>query len=105
MPSRRFFSSISSKAAQKVLWVLRLLVQLERVPVQYFCKMEGVDDIWECRIKYGSHIYRIFAFWNGDEIILTHGFIKKSQKTPRREVERAEAYRKDYWRAKAIDNR
>ena len=89
-PVEDFLTMISSKAAQKVAWVLRLLVQLERVPAQYFCKMEGADDIWECRIKLGSDIYRVFAFWDGNEIILTHGFIKKSQKTPQRDIERAQ---------------
>ncbi len=104
-PVEDFLIMIPSKAAQKVAWVLRLLVQLERVPGQYFCKMEGTDDIWECRIKQGSDIYRIFAFWDANEIILTHGFIKKSQKTPRREIERAQEFKKDYWRSKGIDNR
>ena len=61
-PVDDFLSSLSSRASQKVAWVLRLLVQLDRVPAQYFCKMEGADDIWECRIKLGSDIYRIFAF-------------------------------------------
>ena len=59
--------------------------------------MTGTDDIWECRIKQGSNIYRIFAFWKGNEIILTHGFIKKTQKTPRNEIEKAENYKKDYF--------
>ena len=99
-PVEDFLTTISSKAAQKVVWVLLLLVQLERVPAQYFCKMEGTDDIWECRIKLGSDIYRIFAFWDSNEIILTHGFIKKSQKTPQREIEKAQGYKKDYWRSK-----
>ena len=104
-PVEDFLSLISSKAAQKVAWVLRLIVQLERVPSQYFCKMEGTDGIWECRIKLGSDIYRIFAFWDANEIILTHGFIKKSQKTPRWEIERAQQYMKDYWRNKRVDIR
>ncbi len=104
-PVEDFLGTISSKAAQKVAWVLRLLVQFERVPGQYFCKMEGADDIWECRIKLGSDIYRIFAFWDANEIILTHGFIKKSQKTPRREIERAQEYKKHYWYSKGIDKR
>ena len=69
---------------------------MERVPAQYFCKMSGTDDIWECRIKLGSNIYRIFAFWDTDEVILTHGFIKKSQKTPPNEIKRAEEYKKEH---------
>ena len=95
--------SLPSKVVQKIAWVLRLPVILERVPVQYFSKMEGTDDLWEFRIKLGSNIYRLFAFWDGNQIIVTHGFIKKSQKTPSREIERAEEYKKEYWQKSKID--
>ena len=104
-PIEDFLSSLPAKVVQKIAWVLRLIVQLERVPAQYFCKMEDTDNIWECRIKLGSNIYRIFAFWDGHEIILTHGMIKKSQKTPQGEIERAEQHKKEYWQKKGIDNR
>lgn len=46
---------------------------------------------------FGSNAYRIFCFFAGDSVVvLTHGFVKKSQKTPRAEIEKAEAYRRDY---------
>jgi phage-related protein len=81
----------------KVAWVLRLLEDLEIVPVTYFKKLIGTEDIWECRIQYGSNIYRIFCFFDSHSaIILIHGFEKKSMKTPRHEIERAETYRRDY---------
>ena len=98
-----FLSSLSAKAVQKVAWALRLLVRLERVPSQYFCKMEGTDNIWECRIKLGSDIYRIFAFWDGHQIVLTHGIVKKTQKTPPKEIQKAEDYKNDYWQRKELD--
>jgi len=93
---------LPSKATQKILWVLKLLEDLDRVPAQYFTKMSGTEDIWECRIKLGSNIYRIFAFWDGDKIILTHGFIKKTQKIPPQEIEKAENYKKDYFHSIGI---
>ena len=92
-----FLNLLPVKVAQKVVWVLKLIEDLDRIPAIYFSKMTGTDDIWECRIKQGSNIYRIFAFWKGNEIILTHGFIKKTQKTPRNEIEKAENYKKDYF--------
>ena len=95
-----FLDSLPSKVAQKVTWVLGLLEDLDVIPAQYFAKMPGTDDIWECRIKLGSNIYRIFAFWDGNKIILTHGFIKKTQKTPSNEIEKAESYKKDYFQRK-----
>ena len=95
-PLEEFLDSLPTKAARKVIWVLKLLEDLGVIPAIYFSKMSGTEDLWECRIKQGSNIYRIFAFWKGNEIILTHGFIKKSQKIPLQEIERAESYKKDY---------
>ena len=96
-PVEEFLDSLPGKVVQKVVRVLKLLEDLEFIPSIYFSKMSGTDDIWECRIKQGSNIYRIFAFWKGNEIVLTHGFIKKTQKTPRNEIEKAENYKKEYF--------
>lgn len=96
-PVEDFLDQLSSKDARKVTWVLSLLEDLDRIPVQYFIKMSGTDDIWECRIRFGSNIYRIFAFWDQKKIILTHGLVKKTQKTPAGEIQRAEKYKKDYF--------
>ncbi len=78
-------------------WVLRLLEDLEMVPATYFKKLIGTEDIWECRIQYGSNIYRIFRFFDSHSVVmLTHGFEKKSMKTPTGEIYKAETYRRDY---------
>ena len=54
------------------------------------------DDIWEARIAFGSNAYRVFFFFErGNVVILTHGLIKKTQKTTKQEIERAENYKKD----------
>jgi phage-related protein len=99
-PVEEFLDSLPAKAAQKVTWVLNLVEDLEVIPSQYFCKMPGTDDIWECRAKLGSNIYRVLAFWDGNKVILTHGFTKKTQKTPPNEIERAENCKKDYFERK-----
>ena len=95
-PVQVFLDSLPAKVAQKVVWVLNLAEDLEYVPAQYFCKLSGAENIWEFRIKLGSNIYRVFAFMEGYKIVLTHGFIKKTQQTPSQEIERAQNYRKDY---------
>jgi phage-related protein len=97
-PVEEFLDSLSGKVAQKIVWVLRLLEDMDIVPVSYFKKLAGTEDIWECRIQFGSNAYRIFCFFLNNSVVLTHGFIKKSQKTPAREIERAEAYRRDFFR-------
>jgi phage-related protein len=96
-PVQEFLDSLSGKAAQKVAWVLTLIEDLEVVPSSYLKKLVGSAEIWECRIQFGSNSYRIFCFFEGySVVVLTHGIIKKTQKTPRQEIEKAEACRKDY---------
>jgi len=96
-PIQEFLDSLPGKVAQKVLWVISLLEDLEIVPSAYFKKLSGTEEIWECRIQYGSNTYRIFCFFAGHSVVvLTHGLEKKSMKTPRKEIERAESYRRDY---------
>jgi phage-related protein len=96
-PVQEFLDSLSGKVAQKVLWTLNLLEDLEIIPSIYFKKLTGTEGIWECRIQYGSNIYRIFCFFDSHSVVvLTHGLVKKSQKTPQREIDKAESYRKDF---------
>ncbi len=61
-----------------------------------------VDDIWEFRTLYNKTFYRLLAFWDntGNErtlVIATNGFIKKTKKTPKTEIEKAKALRKIYF--------
>ena len=91
-----FLDSLPGKVAQKVTWVLKLLEDLHIIPSTDFKKLTGTEGIWECRIQFGSNAYRIFCFFINSIVILTHGFVKKSQKTPVHEIERAEAYRRDF---------
>ena len=97
-PVEEFLDSLNPKEAQKVSWVLRLIQELERVPSQYFKKLIGTGEIWECRVNISSKSYRIFAFFlEGDTLVLTHGYSKKSQKTDVKQIKRAENYRRDYF--------
>jgi len=90
-------TSSTAKAAQKVVWTLSLLEELETLPAVYFKKLVNTDDIWEVRVSLGSDAYRIFCFFAGNSIVvLTHGLAKKTQKTPQREIERAEVYKREY---------
>ena len=96
-PVEQFLDSLESKEAQKALWVLRLIEELDRIPSQYFKKLSGSDEIWECRVRTQSKAIRIFGFFvNGDTLVLTHGYAKKSQRTDAGEIKLAEKYRNDY---------
>ena len=98
-PVKEFLDSLDGKVARKIVWVLNLLEDLDNIPSLYFKKLTGSDGIWECRIKYGSNIYRIFCFTlDNSNVVLTHGFIKKTQKTPASEIDIAEKYKSDFIR-------
>ena len=100
-----FLDSLPGKVAQKIVWVLNLVEDLERLPAQYFCKLVDTDNIWEFRVKWGSNIYRVFAFMDGNKVVVTNGFIKKTQKSPAHEIEKAKNYKKDYLSRRSLNGR
>lgn len=66
---------------------------------ELFCKLEGTD-IWEFRTRLEGNAYRLFAFWDkevGALVVATHGLIKKTQKTPLRDIRHAEDIMRDYF--------
>ena len=96
-PVERYLDSLSDRVAQKITWVLNLIEDLDFVPKQYYKKLKGTDDIWECRIRTGSNQHRILGFMSKNNfIVLTHGFVKKSSKVPEKEIKKAENYKKDF---------
>ena len=69
---------------------------------ELFKKLEGTD-IWEFRTLFEGNCYRMFAFWDTEAdtlVVATHGIVKKSQETPKREIHRAEAIKKQYFSEK-----
>lgn len=69
---------------------------------ELFKKLEN-SEIWEFRTLYDKTAYRLFSFWDKDEetlVIATHGIIKKTQKTPIKEIMKAEEIRKEYFKNK-----
>ncbi len=86
----RFFIEQTDKVKAKIIWTIELIEELERVPEVYLKHLESTNGLYEIRIKHGSDIFRIFCFFDqGKLIILANGFHKKTQKTPKKEIERA----------------
>ena len=93
-----FFETLKPDVKRKFNWTLKLIATLDRVPVKYFNHMEDTTGLFEIRIEVGSDIYRVFSFFDkGRLIILLNGFQKKSQKTPKGEIELAEKLKKQYF--------
>lgn len=93
-----FYAAQSTKVQEKIEYVFRILRTVDRVPRKFLEHLDGTDALYEIRIEVGSNIFRIFCcFDKGNLIILFNGFQKKSQKTPRQEIEMAEKLKKEYF--------
>lgn len=70
---------------------------MERVPETYLKHLENTDGLNEIRIQSGSDIFRIFCFYDkGQLVVLANGFQKKTQKTPKKEIELALKIKAEY---------
>lgn len=99
-PVEDFLDSLDRKPAQKVAWVMQMVRELPSPPIQYFKKLIGTD-LWEIRTTFGGNAYRLLGFYDGDQlVVLTSGFAKKTQKTPKQEIDTACARMKDYFQQK-----
>jgi phage-related protein len=82
----------------KINFVLRLIETQRIIPKKFFRSIEESDGLFEIRVELNSNIYRIFCCLDeGAVVVLFHGFQKKSQKTPKGEIKRAERIKKEYF--------
>jgi len=93
-----FFENLDNDVKRKFNWTLKLIATVQKVPYKYFKHIENSSGLFEIRVEVGSNIYRVFSFFDKNQlVILINGFQKKSQKTPRREIELAEKLKKQYF--------
>ena len=96
-----FYVAQTEVVRNKINYVLRLIETQRVIPVKFFRNIENSEGIYEIRIEMQGNIYRIFCCLDGGAlVILFHGFQKKTQKTPKRQIKRAEAIRKEYFESK-----
>ncbi|HRO86295.1 MAG TPA: type II toxin-antitoxin system RelE/ParE family toxin [Niabella sp.] len=92
-----FYEAQTDEVQRKIEWTLNLLKTIDRVPKKYFDHMTGTDGLFEVRVELGSNIYRIFAFFDKvNLVVLGNGFQKKTQKTPKTEIEKALKIKAEY---------
>lgn len=97
MPVKDYINGLAHDQQRKCFYVFDLVRNFERVPRKFLEKMQGTEDLWEVRVEYESNIFRFLGFFfEGNLLILTHGFTKKSQKTPSHEIELAEYRKADF---------
>ncbi len=96
-PVETFLDSLSSKEAQKVTWVLKLVEELEHLSTKYYKQLSNTDGIVEIRVQIGKNHFRLLGFeHNFLFVILTNGFKKKDQKVPKYEIALAQSRKKEY---------
>ncbi len=96
-----FYQKQNKKVKGKIKYVFELIEQVEQVPRKFLKHLEGTNGLYEIRIEYQSNIYRIFCcFDEGRLVVLFNGFQKKTQKTPKKEIEKAEKLMKLYFERK-----
>ena len=94
---RNSFRNSAPKFRTKIIWTLTLLEELSVIPETYLKHIENTDGLYELRIQQGNDIFRIFCFFDeGRLVILVNGFQKKTQKTPRKEIEKALKLKEEY---------
>ena len=96
-----FINSQTKEVKGKIGHNIRRIQKGER-NVELFKKLDG-SDIWEFRTIYRKTSYRLFSFWDTEEetlVVATHGIVKKTQKTPAKDIAKAEDFRKQYFENK-----
>ena len=103
-PAKEFLLSLDVKMRAKMVRTIELL-QVNGYNLREPYSKNIDSGIFELRAKVGSNISRVMYFFVVDrKIILTNGFVKKSQKPPQEEIKRAKRYREDYYKRKGLKN-
>lgn len=98
---KEFFDRQTAKVKEKIDYVLFVITHADRIPEKFLKHIEGEKGLYEIRVEAGGNIFRIFCcFDKGRLIILFNGFQKKTQKTPKQEIEMAVKLMNEYFEIK-----
>ncbi len=96
-----FYEAQIPAVQKKIDWTLDVIREFRIVPEQYLDSMEGYPGMFNVRVAFGGRIFRAFCLFDeGNLVVLLHGFEKKTQTTPRRELDRALRIQREYYDAK-----
>ncbi len=96
-----FLLSQPHKVQDKIYKVVEIIETYQRIPSNYLKIISGTSGLYEARIKLGSNIWRVFCFFDkGKLVILLNGFQKTTQKTPKKEIDKALKLMKLYYEEK-----
>jgi phage-related protein len=100
-----FLLAQPKKIQDKIFKVIEIIETYQHVPKTYLAPIKTCKGLYEARIKLGSNIWRVFCFFDeGKLVILLNGFVKKDQKTPKKEIDKAVRLMKEYYEEKNKEN-
>jgi len=93
----KFYIKQRDKVKDKIVWTFDLIEELQRIPEIYLKHLENTEGLYEIRVQLGRDIFRIFCFFDKEKlVVIINGFQKKSQKTPKKEIEKALKIKEEY---------
>ena len=96
-----FLKSQPVKVQNKIFKIIEAIETLERIPTTYLKLITGTNGLYEARIQLGSDIWRVFCFFDkGKLVILLNGFQKKTEKTPKNEIDKAINLMNEYYESR-----
>lgn len=98
---KEFRRTLDKDTLKKLYQVLTLIMTVEVIPARFIRAIKGRKGLYEIRVENGNNIYRVFCcFDEGNLVILFNGFQKKTQKTPKGLLDKAELLMKEYYEQK-----
>ena len=97
-PINEFLDGLDDKQKAKAFRVFQWVQEHERVSSEHLKKLPGTDDIWEVRVGFAGNIQRYLGKLHNGRLVLVHAFVKKTQKTPAKEIALAEHRARHYVR-------
>ena len=102
---QEFYLEVSENVKEKIGFVFRVIKTVDQIPEKFLKHIEDTEGLFEIRVKVGTNIYRIFCcFDKGDLVVLFNAFQKKTQKTPKQEIELALKLKNEYFITKENQN-
>jgi phage-related protein len=96
-----FYKSLNQGVQGKIEWTLGLVRDLKIIPSKYFKSIKGAEGLYEIRVQSGNNAYRIFCCLNESRcVVLLNGFQKKTNRTPRKDIQKAVKLKSAYFNEK-----
>ena len=87
---QEFYLEVNDDVKEKIGFIFRIIKTVNQIPEKFLKHIEGTEGLFEIRVKLGTNTFRIFCcFDKGDLVVLFNAFQKKTQKTPKKEIELA----------------